>query len=760
MTVSRSSTLLAVLAAALLCGCTTPAGAPLATAFHPAQHVSTPLPDAADRTAAALARSALAGSRSDTERAIARMHAIEKVLHASDERPTGLFDVSTDLANTTLADPREYQLASLALLDRDDVDPALRARLERFTENDALALADDRMRDALMLEVARAFNAVSAPLGQSITSGQMAPYRLGRALVQYAAEVYSLEPLPLRERQALALWQEFLERHPDAPEVHELEPRIAQASHELQLTQRNRALRVAERALELGRVRLALVYADRALRTVPEDSTAAGLKSEAARRLLAVREQQQRSLESPIADPTLEAPVEARDLAVAMFLPGGDAESIAEQLLRIDPSSPLADEAHFIAAIARGEAGDEEGMWAALDEIAEGDPDESNMVRHASALANDPKTNTWRAFENSRSHHRWQLFKWVWLGPYFRGMPDRGMPQPLGWLVDAPALIEHVGGTPMRLINLPWAEALPSARVVATAARNHLARERQGPRADEAREWLEDYERDRANWVAVLQLNEDKPDAELADIAELRELAAEQYLLAAVRESNIALRLGMYQEIGRIYPGSGASRGAGALARAEMEEATAQRIRLSRGFLLENPDIAGPRGLGLRPELLDGNTLNSELHPEGLTLVGSRFVRVSYLAANGDDGQEARRVMEVLDEEHLARVVSLLEESTYRNMLLDPLDRVGVDARRDVFFERARLGVAETSDPRSGSIANYAYKGMRERYGIVRHRESILPFELVFQGSLSTLSLGAFPRLHTPRETPDAFLYR
>ena len=61
---------------------------------------------------------------------------------------------------------------------------------------------------------------------------------------------------------------------------------------------------------------------------------------------------------------------------------------------------------------------------------------------------------------------------------------------------------------------------------------------------------------------------------------------------------------------------------------------------------------------------------------------------------------------------------------------------------------------------RVGAISQYVYRGVRERYGMVRHRESILPFDLVFHGSLSTLSLGAFPRLRKPKETPDAFLYR
>ena len=70
------------------------------------------------------------------------------------------------------------------------------------------------------------------------------------------------------------------------------------------------------------------------------------------------------------------------------------------------------------------------------------------------------------------------------------------------------------------------------------------------------------------------------------------------------------------------------------------------------------------------------------------------------------------------------------------------------------------MGLADEIDPRPLASSSYLYRGVRERYGMVRSRESILPFDLVIQGSLADLSLGAFPRIRRPRETPDAFLYR
>ena len=232
-----------------------------------------------------------------------------------------------------------------------------------------------------------------------------------------------------------------------------------------------------------------------------------------------------------------------------------------------------------------------------------------------------------------------------------------------------------------------------------------------------------------------------------------------QYLKAAVNQRTPAMRLGMYQKLGQIYPGSKAARIAGEMARMEMEETTVQSIRLSRGFLQENAEIAGPHCLGLRPELLDGDATNSELHPRGVTLVGSDLIRVHYLGPSGDEEAAPVERIERL-EEHLARIVSQLEETSYRKMLEDPLEEVAPDPRRDLYFERARLGLAKELDRRPGAISEYSYRGVRERYGMVRPRESILPFDLVVTGDVRTLSLGAFPRIRPPKETPDAILYR
>ena len=761
MTGSPRSRLLLLAAGLGLAGCATPpAGAPPPSAFQREARLSATVPDAADRTVVDLAHAALLSRPEDAALAVRRLEAIDTVLEAADEPKTGLVPAAVDLANATLDDPRAYRSRTVELLDRDDLDPALRARLEITEHDDPLVLARDRLREDWLLEFGRAFNTVAEPLGTSITTFTLAPYRIARSVVNYALELHAREPLPLRQRQALAHWKDYLARHPETPEAVELAPRVEAAEWRRQRTQRDRDLRVAGEALDERSYPLALVAADRALRRMPEDPEATRLRDAAGAGLLAEREQRERSLGTTAEmDPTADAPAQ-RALAVALLRPGGIAASAAFAAERAAPEGPLSDEQRFARAIAMGELGQEDAMWRELEDLASEDPSRSNMARHAAVLVASPETNPYRAFRAARLTQGGARARWVVLGPYAGGPRERGLPDPVEWIVDLPSMAQSVMSMPVRLVQLPWAPPLGTERAVARNARSYLARRPSGAHAEELREWLLAYETGRGNHLAALQLAEARPAPDPEELAALREDAAQQWLDGAARERDRALRNGMYRQIARDLPETKAGRQAGRRARREVDEATPQRVRISRGYLVENPIVAGPQGLGLRPELLDDRPANGELHPEGVVLLGGSVVEVNYLAPGGDPDAPPRVEHERLDPEEMARVVSVLEETSFRNSLLDADDAIVPDADRDAFFERLRLGLADEIDARPAAQSSYAYRGLRERYGMVRARESILPFELVMRGSLSDLSLGAFPRFLEPRETPDSFLYR
>jgi hypothetical protein len=748
----------AVAACAGLAGCRTPGAAPRGSALEQDLRHGVIVPDVADHTAADLAAASLVSDREEAVLALERLEAVDTVLGAVEEPETGLVPAAQDLVNTTLDDPRRYREATRELLEEDDLDPALRGRLENVSADDPLLLARARMRDSYVISFGRAFNAVAEPLGRSIMTFSMAPYRLGQALIAYAAAVYRADPLPLQERQALVHWKSFLSHHPEDPEASELALRVNTAEAKWLRTQRKHTLRAAKKALDRGQIRLALVYADRALQFAPEDRKASELRDEAAERLLRQRANRERSLSST--DDGDVAPRRARPLAHALLLPDGDIATAAHRLLTADPDGVLADEATFSLAIAHGEASDEDGMWDLIEDLAERDLADVNMARHAAALYGNPNENIYGAFEQAVRRNTLDKALWVAVGPFYRGLPDRGLPEPISWVMDMPSIAQTMMGSPMRLIQLPWTNSLPSAERAAHYGHRYLERRPDGAHTVEVSEWVESFEKKRGNWVGAYQVAERRPGVAIEDLDEYREKAAEQALRAARRAERRDVRLSAMRTVAQEFAGTEAGREAGHGIRAEIAAATIHRIRISRGFLVENPEVAGPAGVGIRPELLDENAANGELHPEGMVLLGGSEVAFYYIGPSGDDGDPPLVAHETIGEERLARLVSALEEASFENSLVDADDPVEADAQRDIFFERARLGLPTDSDRRPLTGADYTYRGMRERYGMVRSRESILPFDLVIKGSFTDLSIGAYPRIRKPRETPDAFLYR
>jgi hypothetical protein len=521
---------------------------------------------------------------------------------------------------------------------------------------------------------------------------------------------------------------------------------------------RERSVRASRTALENHQDDVALVLAGRALAYAPEDREATKLRDEAERRVLAQRSRRAESLQAPPSAPRDAGDAGAAELSRALLDPHGDVEGRAQALLAAEgPRGPLADEALFAQGIAAGERGEESRSWELFGRVSAGDPEERGMARHASRLIESPDTNPYAAFQQARMAHVGEQAGFVMLGPLAQGARERNLPRALEWMLEGPAVVSTLGGIPARLVQTAFVG--PPSRAPAIHASRYLLRYPEGEHAADVRGWLVEHWSGAGDPMrAYTVAREGGFDA--GRLSELEREAASKKLEIARGQSRRDLRLAMLSEVAERHPETEAGREAAELAHQEVEEATAQSIRISRGFLRENPEVAGPAGLGLRPELLDDRRANGELHPDGVRLVGGRVLEFSLVAPGGDEGDPPETLVRQVSEERLARLVSLLEETALRNALLDPLAEQAPDARRDLFFERARLGAVDSPDPRPTASSSYAFVGVREKYGMVRSRESILPVELVVQGSFPDLGLGAFPRMRMPKTTPDAILYK
>jgi hypothetical protein len=603
---------------------------------------------------------------------------------------------------------------------------------------------------------ARFFNTLAEPIGQSLLVTALLPYRLAQATLRYGLDLYRADPLPLQRRQALAHWKQFLARYPDDPQHERVAARAADAQEDWQRTRRRRALAEAERALADGRPREALVLAERALRHAPEagDEDAEELQERAATEVRRLRAERRASVDFRLPEGNALLPEGTRVFALALLDPVGDASAAAAAAA----DGPLARESSFVhaSALVRRDAG---AGFDALRELADHDPERDNMARHARALVADPVRNPYDTFVAARRRDRRTRALWVLFGPFESKRPAASGAGVVEGVLALPAFAQATLTLPLRLIQWPWMPPPRTAKVTAVQARRVLDRHPSPERTTEVRDWLEGYERGRRNYVGALRVAESRPDAEPEELSELREEAARQALRVALKEERADMRRALLMGVTRKFPQTEAGDEAGREVRREIEEHTPHEIQLTRGFLLENPEVAGVRGLALDPSLLDDEGFDAELHPDGVALLGGRVIEIRALGESGDEDDEPVRTHVVVSEERLAQIVARLEETSFRNSLLDDEDPVVPDAGRDMLFERARLGLADDLDTRSTAEANFAYRGMRERYGVVRRRKPILPFDLVVRGSLADLSLGAFPRLREPEKTPDAVLY-
>ncbi len=742
------------LALLALTGCATTAAPPAPRdALEPLPKLAAQLPSETSLAARDLATALFLEEAGASAAPLARIRELEA-------QEPGLLPWALDAEIALLPDARARRHAYRQLLERDDLPATLRTRLQVDVADDPLLLAKQRIRDGRIKRFGGMANALAASVGSNLENPVLLPLRIARVLTRIGISEHKGDELSTAERQALLHFKNFVAENADARETAALLETIETQQERWFETKREQNLRGARAALERGNANLAAALAERALRYTPESRDAQKLLAEA-NRLRAHREQERaRSLEAaPVASKNPDTPAARAEAALleALWLPDADIAASARALLETAPRGARADEARFALAIADIEAGHEIESWATLEALARGNSKRSNMARHARALVTSLEANPYGGFLAARAASRSKRARWLMFGPLAEGARDHDLPRPVEWLVEIPSTPAVVLGLPQRLIGFPF---LPETqRSPGVLARRYLARSPDGAHAETLRAWLIEHERERGNFVSAWRMAQLSSDFEAGQLETLRARAAGQALETARGEQRHEVRLRLLRDVTRLFPDTEPGREAGLEARREIERWSSQRIRISRGFLEENPLVAGPEGLALRARYLDGEVENGELHPEGITLLGGRFIEINFVDESGDEDDEPARVRERVSKRRLERTVAQLEESAHHALRSDDDVQPEHDAARDTYFERARLGAVEHLDLRPGAASSYRYLGARERFGAVRGRESLLPVELVLRGSFSDLSLGAFPRIRLPKKTPDSLLY-
>jgi hypothetical protein len=752
VTASRRRCVLLLFLLAVAAGCASPAAPPVGSPIEQAPRLSAPVPDEADRTARDLAAALLRSDVAAAARAADALEAIDSERAARGEPRAGLAAYGRDAQTALLPKARERREAQQLVLGRNDVPKELETRLAQDVADDPLALAKKRLREDRLVRWGGPANELAEASGGSLTAPIMLPLRMTQALVRVALNSHDEDDLTPRQRQALKHWKDFVEQNPEAPQAVELLDRIEEAQLRWTDLQARKAVRQGERALAANEPILAAFLAERALRFRPEDARAIALLNTASERGSAWNQDRARTLTVAGGAASLS---DAEGRLARAFLAREGLEDAARAVLAEGPAaSPTgAAAAEWGLAIAARERNAEREEWERFGALAAGP---SAMARHAQALVASLDANPYGGFQRAVRQKRGENAKLVLFGPLANGAEDHDLPRPVEWLAELPTLTNVVLGLPSRLLAFPYGRS--EKRAAAELARRYLEEHPDGAHAAEMRAWLREYEDTRGNAIAAYELAEGDASVSEREHAKLRERAAEQMVKAADKEKSRVGRVTLLAQAAQRFPGEKATAGVEERIRKEIERATPQHIRISKGYLLENPVVAGPQALALAPGLLDGELSNGELHDEGVALIGGRWIEVSSVSKEGPDAEPLRERIELTDE-HLARLVAVLEESALRRTRVDHDARFAQDAARETFFERARLGLAD-EHVRAGGDSEFGFTGMRETYGLVRYRDSVLPVELVLQSGLANYGFGAFPRIRMPRPTADQVLYR
>ena len=712
-----------------------------------------PLPDTSERIAAHLAAAVLVGRRHEAEAARTALEHEEAARAERGEPPSGLCDNAAELFAAT-GGSDSFPERARELLKRKDLDPALRRRLELARDSSQLDVAGTRLAEETRWKLGALFNRIVEPLSTMAISGAFNPIAASRSALSTLLTAHQFPIASARQRQALHAYDDWLERHPEHPDAPEVARRADDLRDKLARERVHEDLRAADAAAEHGEWRAVDILAQRAQAQLPEDPHAAQLASRADAILFEREAHAKRSLEvhalAPESlDESQRAAWERLTRAVAAA-PYAEIAARAADYHATSPPAELASVSRLVGAFGPLGRGDEDGFAESLALVPRSRGAADTASRQAGALLADPVLNAWPAYQAAETADDRGRLAWIAFGAYAHGAQKRDLWRPLEYLVDLPSMAMTVALFPLRIVQYPAARSHFGAGVL-QAGERYVTSHPQGAHAQEIHETLESMYASKGQPNAALRHAEARCDPDAKKIAQYRKDAAAQILAAADKQSRIDLKVAYLGTVLKEFPETPAAVEARKKFIETRANASPQRIRLTREFLLEHPSLWAPGALGIRPELLDGRQSNGEIAETGVTMLGKNVVEI---ALEGRDP-----VTSQVPPDDFARFIARLEEVSRTDLATDDRERAVADPARDAFFSSSRLGLVDAGDARPAARSDAVFQSTHEKHGYIRSRESILPVDLVLRGDISTFGLSAFPRIRLPESTPDAMLY-
>jgi hypothetical protein len=605
-------------------------------------------PDEVDRRARELLVDALIGRDGAVADHLEFFKSADVRLQKDRGHVTGLSEHAQDILNNTIGD-RERYLAAQKQASRNASTPERKKYLEAIVNQDDMIQSEQLMRQSSTNFWGGMFNRM---LGSVDLVGVASGNYIGAAAETTVSQLYALmdRDMSVEERRALARHLDHLKRFPDDPRNEAIRKQAEALDKKKKNALTRKQIDKAKEALSKGDPEKAAFFIEMASFIDPQSKAFDDIRQQAAQALGNFDDERKKSLMAapePRANEDQQADVK-RLLEALTLRDSNYLQRVAIDVEKKHQGQPLADAARDAEAVALEMKGWREAAKKALEQLAESSSNPETKKR-AAALLQSPEYNRLTPFQQARSERQLQSAKYVLLG---EDVLRKNLLFAAGAMAAAgPAAAATLGMANALMVTNNFYQVMTknpvSAQPVIDAG---VAYVRSHPDSENARDvykvLAEAYE-ERGMLAKAISYHE-LAGSPKEKIDALKEKSARAWLNAANTSNERGLREYYLTRVVDQNPDSpSAAEAVKKLAQLAKDEN--QGLRLSKKFLLEHPELFGPRGLGLKPSLFDGNPGNMEIADRGVNLLGDNELLVYYQTAWGVRSQSYRLAQPIAD---------------------------------------------------------------------------------------------------------------
>ena len=591
-------------------------------------------PDEVDRRARELLVDALTGRDGAVADHLEFFKSADARLQKDRGHVTGLSEHAQDILNNTIRD-RERYLAAQKQASRNASTPERKKYLEAIVNQDDMIQSEQLMRQSSTNFWGGMFNRM---LGSVDLVGVASGNYIGAAAETTISQLYALmdRDMSVEERRALARHLDHLKRFPDDPRNEAIRKQAEALDKKKKNALTRKQIDKAKEALSNGDPEKAAFFIEMASFIDPQSKAFDDIRQQAAQVLGHFDDERKKSLMAapePRANEDQQADVK-RLLEALTLRDSNYLQRVAIDVEKKHQGQPLADAARDAEAVALEMKGWREAAKKALEQLAESSSNPETKKR-AAALLQSPEYNRLTPFQQARSERQLQSAKYVLLG---EDVLRKNLLFAAGAMAAAgPAAAATLGMANALMVTNNFYQVMTknpvSAQPVIDAG---VAYVRSHPDSENARDvykvLAEAYE-ERGMLAKAISYHE-LAGSPKETIDALKQKSARAWLNAANTTNERGLREYYLTRVVDQNPDSpSAAEAVKKLAQLAKDEN--QGLRLSKKFLLEHPELFGPRGLGLKPSLFDGNPGNIEIADRGVNLLGDNELLVYYQTAWG-----------------------------------------------------------------------------------------------------------------------------